>query len=100
MRLPRPGLELGMELPGDEPRVVGQLDDLDQLLLRPDAGDPETPLREPGQVIVVDLVTVPVALLDGSLTVGSGRRAALAQCHRVQAEPHGATLVGDRAFFL
>jgi hypothetical protein len=35
MGLPRARSELRMELAGDEPRVVGQLDDLDQLLLGP-----------------------------------------------------------------
>src|SRR5262245_51286555 len=31
--------ELRMELAGDKPRVIGQLHDLHQLLLRPDAGN-------------------------------------------------------------
>src|SRR2546422_460958 len=56
--LPRPGAELGMELPGDEPRVIGQLDDLDELLLGPDARHAQTVLLEPLEVFVVDLVPV------------------------------------------
>src|SRR5262245_32067538 len=69
VRLPRARAELGVELPGDEPRMVGQLDDLDELLLRPDPGDLESALLERVQVVVVDLVAVPVALADDPLPV-------------------------------
>jgi len=64
-------------------------------LLGPDAGDAEAVLLEPGQVVVVDLVAVPVALLDEPLPVDPRGHRALAQQHRVEPEPHGAALVLD-----
>ena len=39
MRLERPRLELGMELHGDEPRMAGQLGNLDELAVGRSAGD-------------------------------------------------------------
>src|SRR5207245_11759650 len=41
VRVPGPRAELGVELPGHEVRVLRNLDDLDELLLRPDARDAE-----------------------------------------------------------
>src|SRR5213593_4023183 len=97
VRLPRPRAELRVELAGDEVRVLGDLDDLDELLLRPDAGDAEAGLLESGKVVVVHLVAVAVALLDDALAVQARGQAALAEDDRIETEPHRATLVGDRA---
>ena len=69
----------GMELAGDEARVVGQLDDLDQLLLGPDPRDAQPVLLEALQVVVVDLVAVAVALLDDPLPVQPRGQRALGQ---------------------
>src|SRR3972149_5298301 len=44
MRLPRPGAQLRVELAGHEPGMVGELDDLHELLLGPEARDPEAVL--------------------------------------------------------
>src|ERR1700720_19255 len=86
VRLPGAREELGMELTGHEPRVIGQLDDLHELLLGPDAGDAQPVLLELGQIVVVDLVAMAVALLDQSLPVGPRGGAALAQQDRIEAE--------------
>src|SRR5215468_5886872 len=95
MRVPRAGAELRVELAGDEPRVVRQLDDLDELLLRPDPRDPQPGLLEVGQVVVVHLVTVAVALADDALPVGPRRAGALVDDDGVQPEPHRPALVDD-----
>src|SRR5215470_283350 len=55
MRLPRPRAEFGMELTGHEPGMIRQLDDLDQLLTRPDPRDAESALHEGDEIVVVDL---------------------------------------------
>src|SRR2546425_5500861 len=64
VRVPGARAELGVELAGHEVRVLGQLDHLDDLLLGPDAGHPETVLLELLQILVVHLVPVAVALVD------------------------------------
>ena len=46
MRLVRLALELGMELAGDEERVVRQFDDLHQLAVRRQAAEDEARLLE------------------------------------------------------
>src|SRR5215510_639246 len=97
MGIPRPRAKLGMELPGHEPRVIGELDDLHQPLGRPDAGDAQPVLLELAQVVVVDLVAVPVALLDGARAEHPRGHTALGQRDRVEAQAHGAALVGDPA---
>src|SRR4051812_11084219 len=49
-------LEFGVELDGQEPRVLGQLDDLDQGAVGAHAGGHEAVLLEPLAVLVVELV--------------------------------------------
>src|SRR6266581_2324179 len=51
VRRPRLGAKLRMELPRDEPRVARQLDDLDELLLGPDARDLEPARLERLEVV-------------------------------------------------
>src|SRR2546427_4889921 len=84
-----------MELPGDEVRVLGDLDDLHELLLGPDAGDAEAVLLEPREIVVVDLVAMAVALLDDALPVQARREAPLPEDDRIEAQAHRAALVGD-----
>src|SRR5207245_6173 len=50
-------------------RVLGNLEDLDELLLGPDPRDAEPMLLEPVDVVVVDLVPVAVPLLNDPLPV-------------------------------
>src|SRR5262245_29520235 len=56
VRRPGPRSELRVELSRHEPRMIGQLDDLHQLLLRPDAGYAQPALLQIGKVVVVHLV--------------------------------------------
>src|SRR5262249_53195866 len=97
MWLPRARAELGMELTGDEVRVLGGLDDLDQLFLGPDPRDAQAGLLEPGQVVVVHLIAMTVPLLDDPLPVEPRGHAALAQHDRIEPESHRAALVGQLA---
>src|SRR3990172_7531897 len=92
MRLPRPGAQLRVELAGHEPGMVGELDDLHELLLGPEARDPEAVLFHVLQVLVVYLQTVAVALLNDPLPVGPGSSAPLGEQDRGEAQPHGAAL--------
>ena len=94
----RPGrarAQLGVRLGGD---VVGvhvarQLDELDQAVVGRGPGEHQPGLLEPVAVAVVDLVAVPVALLDQRLAVRRPRDGALLERRRVEAEPHGAAEV-------
>src|SRR6266481_3443342 len=69
-----------------------QSDDLDQLLVRPDARDPEAALHERVEIVVVDLEAMPVALLDRALPVDLRRGAPLFEDDRIEPEPHRAAL--------
>ena len=62
-----PRLELGVELRGDEPRMIGQLDHLDEAALLEGAADREARVDELLAVGVVHLVAVAVALGDDRL---------------------------------
>ena len=59
-------LELGVGLGAHEERVTRQLDELDQPVVGRGARADEPGLLEPAAVLVVDLVAVPVALVDDS----------------------------------
>src|SRR3954449_10881635 len=65
----RARLELRMELAGNEPRMVRQLDDLDEAAALKRARDHEPCIDELRAVVVVDLVPVPVPLVDDRLAV-------------------------------
>ena len=94
----RPGrarAQLGVGLGGD---VVGvhlarQLDELDQVEVRVGAGEDQAGLLELVAVGVVDLVAVPVALLDPRLAVGLADHRARGQLGRVEAQAHRAAQV-------
>src|ERR1017187_8378397 len=64
MRLHRLGLELGMELAAEIPRMIGDLADLDIGLVRRLARDAQPSGFQPVLVFPVELVAVPVALVD------------------------------------
>src|SRR5262245_25734445 len=84
-----------MELTGEEIRVIGDLDDLDEPAVRSLAGDPHAALLEIVHVPALDLVAVAVPLADLRATVGLvGGRAGLEEAGPL-AEPHVATHLVD-----
>src|SRR5205814_10210104 len=97
MRIPRARPELRVELAGHEIRVVLDLDDLDELLFRPDAGDAQAVLLERLEVVVVDLIAMAVTLADDALAIQPRGAAALLQVDRIESQAHRAALVGERA---
>src|SRR5207248_6112010 len=84
----RPRLELGMELTGDEPRMAGELDYLDEAPAVERAADDEAGSDELLAVVVVHLVTVPVALEDDRVAVQLARLRPLGHLHRLPPEAH------------
>src|SRR5581483_387366 len=91
-----PRLELRMELRRDEPRVVRQLDDLDEAAFLVGAADDEAAGEERLPVGIVDLVAVPVALEDDRLVrVQLTRPRSLDELDRLRAEPHRPAQVLD-----
>ena len=69
MRPGRAGQELRVRLGRDEERVAGQLGELHQVAVRRQAGEDQPGLLEGRTVGVVDLVPVPVPLLDQGAAV-------------------------------
>src|SRR5664280_2030658 len=73
MRFHRFGLELGMELAAEIPRMIGDLADLDIGLVRRLARDAQPSGFQPVLVFPVELVAVTVTLVDLAHTVGAVR---------------------------
>src|SRR5438128_11683168 len=94
MRTVRPGAEFRVELRGDEPGVVAQLDDLDQPVVG--RGPAKDHARFPHRlsVGVVELETMPVALIDDWFGVRLGRQRAGLELARIETKPQRATLAG------
>src|SRR5512135_2135441 len=89
MRGERLGLELGVELAAEEPGMARSLDDLDQAVVRVDAGEDQARVRQRVPVRGVELVAmaVPLADVDGPLGLVGERSflelaAELAEAHR------------------
>src|SRR5829696_7150703 len=93
MRAFRPGLELGMELAGDEPRMVLELDDLDEPAIRRLARQHHAGGFEHWAIPVVDLEPVAVALVDDLTAVHRRRLRPWRQPRGIQAETHRPALV-------
>src|ERR1035437_5324234 len=79
MRLHRLGLELGMELAAEIPRMIGDLADLDIGLVRRLARDAQPRGFQPVFVFPVELIAVPVALVDPARAIGAVRETVLGQ---------------------
>ena len=95
VRLQRLRFELRMELHRHVPRMLGQLDDLDELSVVRPADDLEATLGERPFEQAVELVAMPVPLVDDRLAVKlAGERSRL-QLARVRSEPHRAAEVVD-----
>src|SRR5207249_2906266 len=77
-----PRLELRVDLARDEPRMIRQLDDLDEPAPLERPAHDEAGLREPLAVRVVHLVAVPVPLVNRRLAVQLARPCALGNLDR------------------
>src|SRR5688572_6520558 len=86
--------ELGMRLAREEPRVVLQLDHLDQQVVHRLRRDHEAGVLELRAVAVVELVAVAMALADDLLAVQLARERAALEARFLRAEAHRAALVG------
>ncbi len=98
MAVPRGGLELGVELHADEPRMhlARQLDDLGELFALRERGDDEARAAELVEVVHVRLVAVAVALGD-NVAVDLVRQRARGDVGALRAQAHGAAQVGGLA---
>src|SRR5262249_274839 len=85
----RLGLELGVELDRQIPRVARQLDDLDELAVERAADDTETGIGERFFVRAVELVAMPVTLVGDILAVEPEGEGVWCQAACVAPEPHG-----------
>src|SRR5437764_462502 len=87
--------ELRVELRGDEPRVIGQLDQFDEPIAR-EAAEAQARLPVALKVGVVELVAVAMPLHDELLAEDLARPGAGAQQHLLRAEAHGGALLATR----
>ena len=87
------GLELGVELAGHEPRMVRQLDDLDQAAIGRLTGQHHARTLERRAIAVVHLEPVAVSLVDDLLAVDRRGLRARGEARRIQTQPHRAALV-------
>src|SRR5918999_1361837 len=93
LRAQRAGLELRVELGGDEERMAGQLDHLHQPLVGRGAGAHQPGVLEALAQVVVHLVAVAVALVDDCLAVDLAGAGALVELDRIGPQSHGAAHV-------
>ena len=94
-RARRPRLELRMELARDEPRMLGQLDDLDEPTLLERPAHDEARVDDPVAERVVHLVAVAVPLVDRRLAVQLARARPVGELDRLRAEAHRAAEILD-----
>src|SRR6202162_959925 len=78
-----------MELRGHEPRGARQFNDLDQPVVR-EARKPEAGMLIGFQVVVVELIAVPVALGDLIAAIEIARQSSWLQLYVLRAQAHGA----------
>src|SRR5262245_21992402 len=95
MRARRLRLELRMELHGEVPRMAGQFGDLDELAVGGASRDPQAVLGERLLVQAVELVAMPMALVDQARAVHALRQRSGRELARVAAQPHRAAEIVD-----
>src|SRR5271157_438696 len=93
MRLHGLGLELGMELAAEIPRMIGDLADFDVGLVGRLAGDPQSRGFQPFFIFAIELIAVAVALVDLAHAIGAVGETVLGQLAGPAAQPHGAAEV-------
>src|SRR5205823_6294722 len=95
MAIERTGFELRVELAGEEPRMVGELDDLDEVLVWRQPREHQAFFFELPAKLVVELVAMPVALGDLLLAVEPLRERAVRKHAWIGAEPHRGALLRE-----
>ena len=95
MRIVRTGFELRMELRADEPRMILDLDYLDETVIRQCAGNHHARLRELLPIDVVELIAVAMALMDELHAIGRRRIRPQAHLARISTQAHRAALFLD-----
>src|SRR5438128_7540699 len=89
--------ELRMILAAEEPRMIGKLDHLAQIARARAFGprtDPQAGGLEPRQIMIVDLVAMPVALGDRRRAVNPVRKRGRHDLAWLGAEPHRTPQIG------
>ena len=92
-RISWPTVEFWMELNGDEPGVVRELDDLDELAVRRFSGPEESMLREGLLIGPVELVAMPMPFVNDVTVVNLPSTGLLGKLTRILAQSHRAALV-------
>src|SRR5579883_2339822 len=87
-------MEFGMKLAGDEERVIGKFNDLDQLSVRRKSTKNKTCVGESLAVSVIELVTVPVPFLNDESSVQAGGPGSDDELTRLGSKAHGSAFPG------
>src|SRR5688572_22549745 len=90
MTVARRGREFGMELHADEPGMIFQLHDLDQIAVHRGAGNHQPFLFELRAELVVEFVTMAMTLDDGVFAVELTHVRVRREATLLTAETHGA----------
>lgn len=91
--------EFGVELDSDEPGVVFEFDDFDQLLIAAGAGESHAVSFELLAVLVIEFVAMSVSFGDIESVVGCGGAASFGQSGGLGSESHGPAEVFDGLLF-
>src|SRR5262249_60217434 len=92
--------ELGMALHRQEPRMVPQLNYLDQFAIRARAGDDQPIGLELLPILIVELIAVPVPFVNEKTAIGLVSPAAFLERAGVRPQPHRPALVHNRVLLI
>src|SRR5262249_34283672 len=95
VRLHRLTLELRVELATQEPRMIGDLADLDIRVVGRFASDLQAGGAQPIFILAIEFVAMTMALVDLALTISAVREAAFRQLASPVTEPHRAAQILD-----
>ncbi|CDN42609.1 Uncharacterized protein BN871_BO_00110 [Paenibacillus sp. P22] len=95
LRTVRTGGEFGMELNGQEPRMIRQLDHFHKPSVRGSSGNAQSGFFNRLAVLVVELVPMAVALVDKLVIVRLRGQRAFRQLAWIEAKPHRAAHILD-----
>src|SRR5262245_31295601 len=93
-------LEFGMELHGQEPRMIGYLDDFDQRFVGAESGERHAVGYKLLPIHVVEFIAVSVPLADLFAAVASMRQTVGIESAGLRAQTHGAPLTSNLLLFI